>query len=154
MSRTNLLSWISKISDVDPSKFKSFDGRISVSYDTMESAFRGKDTWNVDTPFYFYIGNIEDGKYVFVPKNFKTDGATVPRMFWNIIPPWGIYGNAAIVHDKLCVSKHYYVNGVPKHVDNKEIDKIFLEAMEVSGVNWIRHVLYAGVRFGDFLGFR
>lgn len=36
---------------------------------------------------------------VLVPKGFITDGATIPRIFWPILPPVHRYFPAAIVHD-------------------------------------------------------
>ncbi len=41
------------------------------------------------------------GRRIVIPKGFRTDGASVPRLFWNIIPPWGRYGMAAVIHDYL-----------------------------------------------------
>ena len=37
-----------------------------------------------------------------VPKGYFTDGATVPRVFWNLVPPYHRYFPAAIVHDYQC----------------------------------------------------
>ena len=30
---------------------------------------------------------------------FMTDFASIPRPLWSILPQWGRYGNAAVVHD-------------------------------------------------------
>jgi hypothetical protein len=38
-------------------------------------------------------------KKVDVPVGFVTDFASVPKMFWSILPPSGTYTQAAIVHD-------------------------------------------------------
>lgn len=36
---------------------------------------------------------------IYVPTGFITDLASIPRLFWNILPPFGRYTEAAIVHD-------------------------------------------------------
>ena len=36
-----------------------------------------------------------------VPQGFETDFASVPRFFWRVVPPWGRYSPAAVVHDYL-----------------------------------------------------
>jgi hypothetical protein len=36
-----------------------------------------------------------------VPAGFVTDFASVPKLFWNLLPPTGRYGKAAVVHDVL-----------------------------------------------------
>ena len=74
----------------------------------------------------------KDNDLIIVPIGFVTDFASVPRIFWNIIPPNGRYTCAAIVHDFLCVTKKY---------PQKRTDDIFLEAMEELGVSWWRRQL-------------
>ena len=51
------------------------------------------------------------------PAGFETDFASVPRLFWRIVPPWGRYSPAAVVHDFL------YHTGL---VTRAEADRIFL----------------------------
>jgi hypothetical protein len=60
-----------------------------------------------------------------IPKGFITDFASVPRFFWRIIPPWGRYSPAAVVHDYL------YRN---KILQRKTADGIFYKLMILSGV--------------------
>ena len=90
--------------------------------------------FNVETSF---------GLKITVPVGFETDFASVPRIFWRIVPPWGKYSPAAVVHDFLYSSKI---------VDRKKADNIFLELMEHLGVSkWKRSVMYRAVRsFGSF----
>ena len=38
---------------------------------------------------------------IIVPKGFITDLASVPRFFWRLFPPGGVYNEAAIIHDYL-----------------------------------------------------
>ena len=79
-----------------------------------------------------------------VPRTFTTDFASVPRMFWSIIPPTGDYTKAAVIHDWLYVSKE---------VSRKDADGIFERIMREAGVNKIkRSVMWAAVRlFGGFI---
>ena len=38
-----------------------------------------------------------------IPKGFKTDGASIPRIFWSIYPPYkSEYFSACVIHDYLC----------------------------------------------------
>jgi len=75
---------------------------------------------------------------VYVPAGFETDFASIPRPLWNILPPTGAYGKAAVVHD-WCYRK----SGISREL----ADKILLEAMETLGVSWLtRHLIYRAVR--------
>lgn len=47
----------------------------------------------------------DSGEVFIIPMGFKTDGATVPRIFWPIFPPMWKYSKAAVLHDYLIVSK-------------------------------------------------
>ena len=41
-----------------------------------------------------------------IPKGFKTDGASIPRIFWSIYPPYkSEYFSACVIHDYLCGRK-------------------------------------------------
>ena len=74
-----------------------------------------------------------------VPNRFKTDFASIPRIFWIILAPHDPqYVAASVVHDWLCVNHRVY--GYDK------ADAIFYEAMTVLGTPlWKRWVLWAGV---------
>lgn len=58
---------------------------------------------------------------VAVPHGFVTDLASVPRLFWQVLPPQGRYGPAAILHDWL-----YWQQSTTR----EEADQIFLVVME------------------------
>lgn len=72
---------------------------------------------------------------IVVPKGFKTDYASVPRVFRNIINSYGKHGRAAVIHDWL------YSKECPLNLPRKEADRIFLEIMEECEVNIIRRKL-------------
>ncbi len=95
-------------------------------------------TWRVAEEFVYHIGAEGSGMAIHVPKGFETDFASVPRVFWRVLPPTGDYGKAAVIHDKL------YKDGS----GNREwCDGVFLEAMTVLGVSLIkRQIIYRAVR--------
>lgn len=64
--------------------------------------------------------------WVRVPALFITDFASIPREFWNMLPPWGPYGPAAIIHDWLYVTRPY---------PRATADLVLREAMAASGVD-------------------
>jgi hypothetical protein len=100
-------------------------------------------TWTLIHSFTYDIGSLGSGNSITVPDGFRTDFASVPRIFWVIFPYWGKYGNAAVIHDFI------YETTIRTR---KEADYIFLEAMGVSGTSWLtRHILFWAVRaFGMF----
>ena len=94
--------------------------------------------WRLVEEFEFYFDDRDGRKAIKIPAGFVTDFASVPRVFWNILPPWGKYGKAAVVHD-FC-----YRTGC---VSRKKCDWIFLEGMRVLGVpKWKRLIMWAAVR--------
>lgn len=99
-------------------------------------------TWVVMECFSYAIGDLETGRKIKVVPGFMTDFASIPRVFWGILPKWGKYGNAAVVHDW-----NYWMqelNGVTR----KEADDIMKEGMEVLGVKkWKQFFIYSAVRW-------
>lgn len=77
---------------------------------------------------------------VYIPEDFNTDFASVPRSLWNILPPMGKHNEAALLHDYL------YVNNIGTR---KQADKDFLNVMLESGVKkTTAYMMYWGVRLG------
>lgn len=75
---------------------------------------------------------------VTVPKGFVTDLASVPQLFWSLLPPQGRYGHAAILHDWL-----YWDQGSSRKV----ADEVFRVAMEDLNVTPVaRTAIYGSVR--------
>jgi hypothetical protein len=60
--------------------------------------------------------------WIDIPAGFVTDFASVPQIFWSIIPPTGTKTRAAVIHDYLYTA---HPQGRPW------ADKVFLEAMKV-----------------------
>ncbi|BAS04959.2 hypothetical protein [Ralstonia phage RSF1] len=126
----------------------SFDQEVGIRYSAIQSKLKDKDLWFTDDAFTFYIGETEEQKYVTVPDGFFTDGATVPRMLWWLFPPWGVYGQAAVLHDYLCQNLRLTKNGdnPDLKLTQTEVDKIFELAMKVLGTPWIkRKIMYWAV---------
>lgn len=92
------------------------------------------DTFVLDLPFRYY-GNKDSWE---IPEGFATDLASVPRFFWGILPPFGRYSRAAVVHDYL------YTTGAVSRVD---ADGVFLRIMKERGVSRLtRYTMWTAVR--------
>lgn len=81
---------------------------------------------------------LEDFEFlgVKVPKGFVTDGATIPRIFWPILPPVHKYFPAAIVHDYLLTQ-----------LTRDEADAKFNEALKQLKITKARrYAMYGAVR--------
>lgn len=129
-------------------RFRQFDSRVLISYSQIAKAVLGADYWMVAEAFIYYIGSMHSGRYVLIPKGYLTDGASVPRPLWWLIPPWGKYGAAVIVHDFLCETLTIIVDGKPVRITREEADHILKEALDVLGVNkYISAIIYGGVSF-------
>lgn len=84
------------------------------------------------------------GETIAVPAGFVTDFASVPWGFWNLEPPLGDAGKAAVVHDYL-----YATKGLDGRYSRAGADRIFREALGALGVPlWKRALLWAAVRVG------
>jgi len=85
-----------------------------------------------------------------VPAGFSTDLASVPRLLWWLIPPFGMYERAAIIHDYLYVHRPRIASsvevtggdtGLPpitvkeySPISRKDADGIFYRIMKEDGV--------------------
>lgn len=105
-------------------------------------------SWVLLEDFEYHVGSEDSDDSVIASKGFVTDFASVPRIFWWVIPKWGKYGNAAVIHDWL-----YWKQGEKKR---NESDNILLEAMDVLNVStWKKKIIYYSVKwFGWIAWFR
>lgn len=116
---------------------------LDTRYDAYASKVLGVDHWRVLTPFSY---KIDEENWVTIPAGYLTDGASVPRLFWNMIPPWGKYGQAAVVHDLLCEYLTVVKNGRPERISRARCDEILNEAMYSLGVpDGTRIMIYGAV---------
>ena len=101
------------------------------------TSIRGTKYFRVDGKFLY--GSNKQGSIFQVPDGYKTDFASIPRIFWTVLGhPAGKHRDAAVVHDYLCTSKI-----VPRNIS----DAVFEEGMSELGVNVVRRKVYwAGVR--------
>jgi len=90
---------------------------------------------DVITEDYYYI---HEGIQLFIPKGFKWDGASIPKILWPILGgPFGRYSFAAMVHDFLYASRE-----VPREV----ADQIFYDLMLAHGVSKFKSkIMYKAV---------
>lgn len=127
--------------------FREFSAPLQTEYEEEASYEIGYDVWSLKTGFKFYIDERDDNRWAFVPANYLTDGASVPRPFWWLLPPWGIYGQAAVLHDHLCETLTILESGVVCTITRARADSIFKQAMKVAGVPaWKRNLMYIAVR--------
>lgn len=83
-----------------------------------------------------YVGNTDT--YV-VPSGFKTDFASVPKIFWPLFPPSSRRTAAAVLHD------WFYAGGGV--ITRKDADGIFRRTMREAGISWWRRwTMYRAVR--------
>jgi hypothetical protein len=132
------------------STFTRFSAIEQLQYDKAMSVLNNKDLWAVIPGFRYYIGSEGSDRYIDVETGFRTDGATIPRFLWWLLPPMGEYSQACTLHDKLCQTYHItqVINGIPTQVPvtRKEIDMILKEAMDVLQVTpWKKTVINVGV---------
>lgn len=84
----------------------------------IEEVRKGRLWKTLDSFTYVASGN----QRIQVPEGFKTDGASIPRIFWTIVGhPMSRYAQAAVVHDYL-----YHI----RQFTRARSDEVFLEAME------------------------
>jgi hypothetical protein len=103
----------------------------------------------LEKDFYFYyfyeIKNFYEPKppvYIHVPKGFRSDFASAPRIFYSLFPPIGKHSKACFLHDFL-----YSKYSNEYDLSREEADKYFLQAMFIAGVSkWQRYSMYYAVR--------
>ncbi len=100
----------------------------------------GKQRWITLAEFSWPMDS--DGNIVIVPKDFITDGASIPWIFWSIIGPpmGGLYDQSAVLHDYLYKYQLY---------TRKIADVEFLLSMQSEEVDLVRRLtMYRAVRIG------
>jgi len=92
--------------------------------------------WELDEPLVYSSERIN--RVVTVPRGFKTDFASVPRLPFAFMLFGDRAQEEAVVHDFL------YRTGL---CSRRDADAVFLEAMKLRGKGWwIRYPMWLGVR--------
>jgi hypothetical protein len=88
-----------------------------------------------------YVGERD---VIHIPSDFHTDLASIPRVFWSLMPPCGVYEQAAVAHDWLCTE------GIRSgFVTSRDADGIFRRIAREGGTGFVaRWILWCGVRYG------
>src|SRR3990167_388955 len=103
----------------------------------------GERLWKTYRELIYYVGEENSVDIIIVPVGFQTDFASIPSLFWMMLPPDGQYTAAAVVHDYL-----YFTQTRTRLAS----DRIFLEAMKVLKVNiFKRLVMFKAVRTFSFI---
>jgi len=99
----------------------------------------GDFKWKLLVPFEYHVGKYPSEDVITVPAGFVADLATIPRIFWPILPPHGEYAKSAIIHDYL------YVNAIGA---KNYADYVLFESMGVLGVAaWRKYIIFWSVRW-------
>lgn len=81
-----------------------------------------------------------------IPVGFITDGASIPKLFWNIIQPTGPYFRAAVIHDYLYRWQKF---------TRRQSDDVLLEGMWVLKCKrWQYFCIYTAVRYFGFFAWK
>jgi len=132
------------------STFTQFSGEEQLRYNRVLSKLAGVSLWDTLPGFRYYLGEKDSNRWVDVESGFITDGATIPRAFWWLLPPIDEYTQCTTLHDKLCTTYTIteLINGVEHQVPvtRKQIDAILQESMVVLNVTpWKRNFIMTGV---------
>lgn len=98
------------------------------------------ETWKLHDPL-VYEGATD--RFV-VPAGYVTDFATVPRIAVWLVPKFGLYTRAAILHDYLITDAQ-----ADGRISSRDTDGLFRRAMRELGVPPVRRwLMWTGVRWG------
>lgn len=131
------------------SSFTGFNAPLELRYHYSPDA--DKEYWELINGFEYYLEDDPDIT-VWIPPGFITDGASVPKVLNWILPPWGPYGQAAVLHDYLLdIGQMRNRRGHFTYCKTRtEARKHFVDAMRILQVPmWRRVLLGAGVWLWD-----
>lgn len=107
--------------------------------EVLDKFYYGRQVYKTLEPFIYDNSSPGICLRIIVPAGFETDFASIPRIFWVILPPFGQYTKAAVVHDFM-----YKEKDSPR----REIcDAVLLEIMAELNTPWYRKwPIYFAVR--------
>ena len=97
-----------------------------------------------------------------IPKGFITDGATIPKLFWNILSPFGRFFKSCALHDYICLMAKLKNNEAPNLKEGiaiatqyrKRADTLLSLSMKKQGIKlWRRLLIMVNVRAYTFFTF-
>lgn len=97
-----------------------------------------------------------------IPKGFITDGATIPKLFWNILSPFGRFFKSCALHDYICLLAKLKNNEAPNLKEGikiatqyrKKADTLLSLSMKKQGIAlWRRLLIMTNVRAYTFFTF-
>jgi hypothetical protein len=103
--------------------------------DEFDSVYIDGKTWEIVKPFRYV-----DSEFgiITVPSGFRTDYASIPKLFWSIVGSPSNYAPASAVHD-------YLYRG--RILKRKQADEVFFRAMIDSDISHeTAYLFYVAVR--------
>ena len=97
-----------------------------------------------------------------IPKGFITDGATIPKLFWNILSPFGRFFKSCALHDYICLMAKLKNNEAANLKEGiniatqyrKRADTLLSLSMKKQSIKlWRRLIIMANVRTYTFFTF-
>jgi len=106
-------------------------------------------TWELLTSFDYHVGTEDSDEVITVEAGFISDGGSIPPFAWPIVGhPLDEFAAAAFLHDWLY---QHPASGVEKDRSRRRCDQIFLEALIVLEIGWLRRTtMYSLVRLGGW----
>jgi hypothetical protein len=108
-------------------------GKFIGELDTRQTIEKHKVYWQLLTELSYVT---DKGETYTVPAGFKSDLASIPRLFWAILPPFGRYSKAAVIHDYLLANNKVIPDNEKLTIDR--INYIFKESMRELNVNKVQ----------------
>jgi hypothetical protein len=145
------------VASPDPGVVDRFGGKlylVLLDDKTHPSLRSGRSLWATNRVITYAPS---DGSgLICIPKGFVTDLASIPRLFWTLLPPDGPWVKAAVIHDYLYYTKGSGLwKGHPRSISRAkdytrpEADWILRDAMKDRHVDGFgRNAIYFAVRFG------
>ena len=107
------------------------------------------DTWILERSFSYQTLTLGKPRVITAPAGFENDLASIPRLLTFAFKVNGKHRWSAVIHDWLYANKGEIGT---LRLTRKECDLIFLEAMKVKKVGYIkRSMMFRGVRVGGFV---
>ncbi len=126
-------------------------------YGDLDCRYIDGKGWKVLADFKYHVDAPDGNEFIAIGDGFITDFASIPRLIqllWK--SPGGPWDKPAVIHDCLYQTGMIRnVDGTTRRVTRDEADKIFLQAMEVTGTHkFTRRAIYRGVRVGGWYSWR